>query len=205
MELFKAARACRRCPGMTGCAVLGVANGPVPARLLFVGEAPGRFGAGRTGVPFSGDEAGRRFEQLLESAGLTRAEAFITNAVLCLPLDASGRNRTPLRSELANCATHLARTIASVDPEFVVTLGATALAALARIGPHNLTLATSVARPAPWQGRTLIPLYHPGQRAQIHRPWPAQLADWRSLGDFLTCGADSERPSPLMVRAGTKH
>jgi uracil-DNA glycosylase family 4 len=187
MRVFEAARGCRRCPRVNGCAVLGPDNGPVPARLLFIGEAPGRLGAGRTGVPFSGDEAGRRFERLLSAAGLARADIFVTNAVLCLPLDAAGRNRTPLRSELVNCSTHLSATIALVDPEVVVTLGATALAAIARVEPHNLALATAVARPTAWWGRTLIPLYHTGQRAQIHRSWSAQLTDWQTLGESLSC------------------
>lgn len=194
MELFEAAHACRRCPSVSGCAVLGAANGPAPAPILFVGEAPGRLGAGRTGIPFSGDESGHRFEHLLAAAGLLRSSVFITNAILCLPLDAAGRNRAPLRSELANCATHLADTIAHVDPQIVVTLGATALGALTRIAPHNLKLATAVAQPVPWHERTLIPLYHPGRRAEIHRAWPTQLADWQALG-LITQKAQRARGS----------
>ena len=98
-----------------------------------LGEAPGRLGAGRTSVPFSGDESGRRFEKLLAAAGLRRADVFVSNALLCLPLDAAGRNRRPSAPELANCATHLEATLAAVRPRLVVTLGATALAALDRI------------------------------------------------------------------------
>jgi uracil-DNA glycosylase family 4 len=185
--IFDAARACRLCPSVVpGSAVLGVANGPAPCDILMLGEAPGRLGAGRTGVPFSGDESGRRFELLLAEAGLTRADVFVSNAILCLPLDAAGRNRRPSAPELANCGTHLEATLAAVHARLVVPLGATALAALERIEVHGLTLATAVATPHPWRGATLFPLYHPGRQAQLHRPWPQQLTDWRALAAAAT-------------------
>jgi DNA polymerase len=66
----------------------------------------------------------------------------------------------------------------------VVTLGAKALDALRRIEPHPYTLADA-GRPVPWRGRTLVPLYHPGPRALIHRPEPAQMEDFRRLGTLL--------------------
>src|SRR4051794_39073251 len=86
-------QACERCPRMAGRArVLGVANGSRRPRILFVAEAPGRFGGDRTGVPLHGDRSGAIFEALLAAAGLSRAEIFVTNAVLCNPRDPAGRN-----------------------------------------------------------------------------------------------------------------
>ncbi len=96
---------------------------------------------------------------------------FVTNAVLCLPLDARGNNRPPKRAERANCAAHLAATIDLVDPRLIVTLGATALAALRHVSPHGLALCTAASTPLPWNGRLLVPLYHTAQRAQVHRDW----------------------------------
>jgi uracil-DNA glycosylase family 4 len=148
---------------------------------MFVGEAPGRHGAGRSGVPFSGDESGRRFEELLTLAGLRREDVFVTNAVLCNPLDASGNNRRPLPREVRACLTHLRAQIEAVDPEIVVALGGVALDALGRIEPHCATLACA-GEPVPWIGRTLVALYHPGRRAIVHRSISAQEADWRALG-----------------------
>lgn len=181
---------------MPGSAVLGPANGPVPCRLMFIGEAPGRRGAARTQIPFSGDESGRRFELLLAAAGLDRGEVFITNAMLCLPLDAAGCNRTPRASELASCSANLSATLAAVSPELVVTLGAIALAACVRIEVHRLALASGVAQPAGWFGRTLIPLYHPGRQAQLHRPWDRQLEDWRKLGHLVRSSVAMTEPRP---------
>lgn len=169
---------CDHCPGTApGSGVPGA--GPANARFFFVGEAPGRLGAGRTGVPFLGDEAGRRFERLLATTGLTRSDVYVTNAVRCLPLDSAGRNRRPRPTEIAACAPWLAREIAAVDPTVVVALGAVALRALASIEPHSLALAADVATRNPWHGRTLIALYHPGARAALHRPWPLQVEDWK--------------------------
>ena len=180
MDLFEAAGNCRDCPGVVpGSAVLGIANGPIPCSVMFIGEAPGRLGAARTRVPFSGDESGRRFDALLASAGMARDRVFVTNAVLCLPLDAARRNRRPSTDEVSGCSRHLAATLDAVCPSIVVTLGAVALASLQRLEPHALSLSQDVALAAPWAGRTFIPLHHPGRQAQLHRPWAQQLEDWR--------------------------
>src|SRR5258707_1380878 len=94
-------RACRACPRMAGRRrVLGDANGPLRARAVLVGTAPGRYGAERTGIPFSGDRSGAALDVLLARAGLRRDDVFITNAVLCNPQDAGGRNDEPSAAEL---------------------------------------------------------------------------------------------------------
>ncbi|MFN8507571.1 MAG: uracil-DNA glycosylase [Dehalococcoidia bacterium] len=180
--LAAAAAACRRCERVRpGSAVMGPGNGPPGARWLFVGEAPGRRGAGRTGVPFSGDESGRRLELLLEASGLSRDQVFVTNAVLCLPLDDAGRNRRPSAGELRECVPWLVATLDLVAPATVVALGGTALAALGAIEPHGLRLRDAVGTRAAWRGSVLVPLYHPSRQAELHRPWAQQLADWRAL------------------------
>jgi uracil-DNA glycosylase len=191
--LTKAVQRCYACEGMSHCHVLGEVNGPADARVMFVGEAPGRHGAGRSGVPFSGDESGRRFEALLTVAGLRREEVFVTNAVLCNPLDASGNNRRPLPREVEACLGHLRGQIEAVDPEYVVALGGVALDALNRIEGHGMTLGSDCAEPRVWFGRTLVVLYHPGRRAVVHRRIPAQEADWRMVGEFVG--------DPRMVRS----
>jgi uracil-DNA glycosylase len=184
--LIEQVQACFACDSMAHCHTLGVTNGPPRARVLFVGEAPGRYGAGRSGVPFHGDESGRRFESLLAVAGLTRDDVFVTNAVLCNPLDASGRNRRPKASEVAQCGAFLRRQIEVVDPEVVVALGVVALEALGRIEAHGVTLRDACGRPVEWLGRRLVALYHPGRRALVHRDEASQREDWRRLGDLIS-------------------
>ena len=165
--------------------VLSVANGAPGAAVLFVGEAPGRLGAERTGVPFHGDRSGHRFEALLASVGWRRDRVFVTNAVLCNPRTPAGRNRPPSRQELANCRPHLLETVRVVDPHVVVALGQRALDALGALSPHGLTLAQP-AEPVLWlDGRFLLALYHPSPLALAHRPHEQQLADWRRLSAFV--------------------
>src|SRR5438445_9257741 len=111
--LVSEAAACVRCPAMCErTAVLSDLNGPIDARVMFIGEAPGRKGADRTRIPFSGDQSGRNFERFLSSIRLTRAEIFITSAALCNPRKPSGANRRPSADEISNCSDFLHRTIA---------------------------------------------------------------------------------------------
>src|SRR6266446_7497284 len=172
---------CSRCEAMCErSAVLSELNGPVDARIMFVGEAPGRKGADRTRIPFSGDQSGKNFDRFLASIGLSRAQIFITSAALCNPHTVSGANRTPSKTELENCSTFLGRTIQLVDPAIVITLGSVALAALRSIKPHDLILRESVARLHSWDGRVLVPIYHPSpQVLASHRREADQLQDYQ--------------------------
>ena len=112
LALSAEAAACVRCPAMCArAAVLTELNGPVDARVMFIGEAPGRKGADRTRVPFSGDQSGRNFDRFLESIELPRSQIFITSAALCNPRSASGANRRPSSTEIRNCSDFLTRTI----------------------------------------------------------------------------------------------
>ena len=184
--LVARAQACERCPRMAGrTRVLGPGNGAVDARVLFVGEAPGRFGGDRTAVPFHGDRSGATFAHLLATAGLERTAVFVTNAVLCNPRDAAGRNARPAPAELRNCSELLAAQLAVLDPPWVVALGHTALRALGLLAPHGVRLPRDLGWPAGWQGRRLVALYHPGPRALIRRPLAAQEEDYRRLAEWV--------------------
>jgi uracil-DNA glycosylase family 4 len=207
--LTASVQACTACERVLHSHVLGVTNGNPAASVMFVGEAPGRLGAGRTGVPFFGDESGRRFEEILLAAGLTRAEVFVTNAILCNPLDGLSRNRRPLISEVRRCLPFLRGQVLAVEPEVVVALGDVALLALGLIEPHSATLRGHCGSSMPWFGRILVPLYHPGRRSTVHRLDADQRADWQRLGEMLAerqlAGTMSkERPRPLSGAAGVK-
>jgi uracil-DNA glycosylase family 4 len=218
-ELARTARRCVAC-GRMKCSkrVIGHASGRLDAPVMFVGEAPGRLGADASSIPFHGDKAGDNFEGLLEQVGLSRYDCFITNAVLCNPRDDKGNNSTPSREELANCSIFLQRQIDLIQPSIVVTLGAQALQALRLIEPHDLSLAGGVRNKYAWYRRILIPLYHPGQRAMIHRSFFNQLVDYRFVAEtyrrlgqerrqaevrpnFGACGVSGPTTSPGVWRA----
>ncbi|HEY2961819.1 MAG TPA: uracil-DNA glycosylase [Pyrinomonadaceae bacterium] len=180
-ELASEAADCTRCPAMCGrSAVLSKLNGSPAARIMFIGEAPGRKGADRTRVPFSGDQSGANFDRFLASIGLRREQIFITSAALCNPRSDSGANRKPTQKELANCSDFLRRTIELIDPRVIVTLGSVALEALKRIQYHELNLKESAAQIHSWHDRTLVPIYHPSpQVLASHRREAEQLRDYQ--------------------------
>ena len=153
---------------------------------MFIGEAPGRQGGDRTRVPFSGDQSGRNFERFLASINLTRRSIFITNAVLCNPRTSSGANRKPTRREVSNCSAFLRRQIEVINPRVVVTLGAVSLAALRLVEYHHLSLREAVGQVHEWNGRLLVPVYHPSpQVLASHRREAEQLRDYKAIGRAL--------------------
>jgi DNA polymerase len=182
-ELVHEAATCTRCPQMCGrSAVMSSLNGPLNARVMFIGEAPGRKGADRTRVPFSGDQSGQNFDRFLASIELKREEIFITSAALCNPRSASGANRKPTTRELVNCSEFLKRALELINPAVVVTLGSVALDAVRRIHDHRLTLRNSAGKVQDWTGRILLPIYHPSpQVLASHRRELQQLADYKSV------------------------
>lgn len=185
-ELIAEATSCTVCPRMHGSQrVIGRACGRIDSPLMFIGEAPGRLGADASAIPFHGDKAGDNFERLLDQVGISRYDFFITNAVLCNPKDETGNNATPTRREVENCSFFLKRQIELVNPKIIVTLGAQALGALKLVTPHEIELSTGVRKAHSWYGRTLIPLYHPGQRAMIYRSFLNQLVDYQFIAETL--------------------
>jgi uracil-DNA glycosylase len=182
-DLLSEAASCRLCPAMCDrAAVLSELNGPIDARVMFIGEAPGRKGSDRTRTPFSGDQSGRNFEFFLQSINLGRQEIFITSAALCNPRKESGANRRPRVSELRNCSAFLRRTIDVIDPNIIATLGTAALDALKLLDHHDFNLRKDVGKIREWSGRLLVPLYHPSPQVLISsRDQHAQLRDYRAV------------------------
>jgi uracil-DNA glycosylase len=186
-RLVKDAATCTLCPAMCGrSAVLSERNGSSEARVMFIGEAPGRKGADRTRVPFSGDQSGANFDRYLDSINLTREEIFITSAALCNPRSESGANRRPTQKEIKNCSSFLRRTIEVVNPRVIVTLGSVALEALKRIQYHELNLKESAAQIQSWNNRVLVPIYHPSpQVLASHRREAEQLQDYQVVAKAI--------------------
>jgi len=194
-DLVESVQHCDLCPRLGARRkVLSSANGSMDSRVLFVAEAPGRLGADRTGVPLYGDN---NFEVLLGNIGWRREEVFITNAVLCNPKQENGNNGTPTQEEIANCSAYLEMVIALINPDVIVTLGTTALKALAMLSPHGIELRDGVAQTVPWRNTRLFPLYHPRPRAILHRSLAKQRSDFMLLSKIVHRDSLNERiPAP---------
>ena len=186
-RLAAEAASCHLCAAMCGrAAVLSELNGPLDARVMFIGEAPGRKGADRTRTPFSGDQSGQNFERFLASINLTRSEIFITSAALCNPRKASGANRRPTAGEVRNCSSFLRRTIELINPQVIVTLGGAALEALRLLDDHDFSLRNDAATIRRWNERLLVPLYHPSPQVLItSRKEAAQLRDYQVVAQAI--------------------
>lgn len=143
---------CTACPLAAGRRRVVVGSGPVPARLLLVGEAPGAQ-EDAAGVPFVG-RAGQLLDRLLTEAGLRRSQVAVTNVVKCRPPG----NRPPARLEVDTCRGWLTAQLAAVEPMVVVTLGGTATAWA--LGPGR-RLADVRGRTHTVEGRAVLPTYHP--------------------------------------------
>ncbi|HUR96889.1 MAG TPA: uracil-DNA glycosylase [Pyrinomonadaceae bacterium] len=186
--LYTEAQACRICLGLADkTAVLSELNGNLNPKVMFIGEAPGRVGADRTRRPFYGDKSGDNFQKLLDSIGLDRAEIFITSAVMCSPRSLTDANRKPLRSEIKNCSAYLIRVLDLIRPRVIATLGGVALEALSLIAYHEFRLKTHAGQIQHWNGRTILPLYHPSpQVIASQRGLDLQLRHFDVLASLIS-------------------
>ena len=126
-------------------------EGPVPSRVLLVGEAPGRR-EDDIARPFSG-VAGQYLDRILEEVGLPRSTIYITNSVRCRPPE----NRTPTRSEIKACSGFMQSELEIVNPEFVLVLGNVALQAIR--GTSGIMSKRGFATKE--NGRTVFATVHP--------------------------------------------
>ncbi|MEQ8781343.1 MAG: uracil-DNA glycosylase [Roseibium album] len=94
------------------------ADGSPDARLMFVGEAPGRD-EDLQGKPFVG-RSGQLLDRMLTAIGLDRSSAYIANVVPWRPPG----NRTPTPQETEICKPFIKRQIELVNPDVLVFLGA---------------------------------------------------------------------------------
>lgn len=107
---------CRNCglwKGAVNVCVWG--DGPSDAKVVAIGEAPGEAEA-KTGKPFMG-RSGKLLRGELAAAGLN--DVYITNVVKCRPPD----NRDPTPEEIKACRPYLDEELATIKPEYVLTLG----------------------------------------------------------------------------------
>lgn len=140
---------CRLCTARTR-AVPGEGN--PHARLMFIGEGPGRD-EDLTGRPFVG-RAGQLLDKMIAAIGLSREEVYIANVVKCRP----PQNRAPEMDEVAACMPYLRAQVGLIRPQVIVLLGSSALGAI--LGPeHRITRERGA-----WlerKGVFFMPTFHP--------------------------------------------
>ena len=106
-------------------------EGSPTAKLMFFGEAPGGD-EDKSGHPFWG-RAGQVFNSLLEEAGLSCDQVWISNTAKCRPTKGEGRrvtNRPPLAPEIKACAIWRTGELDIIKPRFICCLGSVAAKAI---------------------------------------------------------------------------
>lgn len=174
---------CQRCPlgQLRQRVVFG--RGPLDAKVMMVGEAPGKE-EDLGGEPFIGP-AGKKFDALLAEVGLDRSQLWITNTCLCRPVSTieGKENRAPLVGEIRACSIRLAQEIAIVRPEVIVVCGNTPLFAFT--GLKSITKHRGwqpVPEGSPKLYATLHPaslLYGSAEQKQLKYQW--LLEDWLNI------------------------
>ncbi len=162
-----------------GCALKATAKslcfyrGADRARLMLIGEAPGRE-EDLEGRPFVG-RAGQLLDKMLTAAGLSEADVHITNVVYWRPPG----NRTPTPQEVLICQPFLERQIELVAPEIILLLGGVAAKAVLDVSEgimrvrgkwHEATLGRHTAR--------VLATLHP---AFLLRTPAAKRLAWRDI------------------------
>ena len=144
---------CTRCKLCKGRRKLVFGEGFSGARLVFVGEAPGRE-EDIEGRPFVG-EAGRLLTKIIENGmGIGRKDVYICNVIKCRPPN----NRDPEKDEIETCLPFLGEQIRIINPEVICTLGR--IAAQALLG-KDFHMTQERGQWFSYSGIPVMPTFHP--------------------------------------------
>lgn len=148
-ELLKDARCCKRCDLYKYATQTVFGEGPLDARIVFVGEQPGDQ-EDLAGRPFVGP-AGAVFDAALEKAGIDRSSVYVTNAVKHFKFVLRGKRRIhnkPDAGQIEACRWWIEHERELIRPAVTVALGATAarslvgkLVTISKVRGEPLTLA----------------------------------------------------------------
>jgi len=175
-KLAKQIRACTKCELHRSRKNAVPGEGPAHAEIMFIGEGPGAR-EDEQGRPFVG-ASGKFLDQLLEQAGVTRADVWITNVVKCRPPG----NRAPMPDEAATCKPFLEREIAIVQPAVIVVLGNTAMKNLldTREGITRMR-----GRFLDYKGIKVMPTFHPAYLLRDPSKKRETWEDLKKVRDYL--------------------
>ena len=149
-------------------------EGPLNAKVMFVGQAPGRFeDAG--GRPFIGT-SGKLLDMLMGKAGLRRSQVYITSVVQFFPPG----NRMPDEDEVATCRRFLIRQIGIVKPKVVVLLGS--LAAMELCGEKEVMKKHGSLVEGAY---TYFITLHPAAAVRMKKRLPIVESDFKKLREIV--------------------
>lgn len=146
-------RACRKCTAIVGYRQQTVfGDGPLRPTVCFMGEAPGAD-EDRTGKPFVG-KAGQLLTKIINAMKLRREDVYILNALKCRP----PQNRTPVNDEIDNCRHFVEEQLDTLQPKFIVCLGAVAVRSILQT---DLPIGRLRGKFYQYRGARVVVTYHP--------------------------------------------
>lgn len=190
-QIAKEVSVCTKCPLHYSRKHAVPGEGPVHAKIMFIGEGPG-FYENEQGRPFVG-AAGKFLDELLERINLKRSDVFITNVVKCRP----PRNRDPEPAELEACDDYLERQIQAINPKVIVTLGRYSMG---RFLP-NAKISQIHGQASQVNGRLVVAMYHPAAALHQLSLRPIIEADFLRLPEYI---AKAEN-LPRQIEEGAEH
>ena len=152
-ELREAIGDCRRCKLWSGRTHLVFGVGNPKARLMFIGEGPGRD-EDLQGEPFVGRAGQLLTDIITKGMGLKREDVYIANVVKCRPPE----NRNPEPDEVASCEPFLKKQIDLVRPEIIIALGKFAVQMLLQ---SKVAITKLRGNWHSYHGIKLMPTFHP--------------------------------------------
>ena len=173
---------CRKCALCETRTQTVFADGAPTARLLLVGEAPGRDEDAQ-GIPFVG-RAGQLLNKMLAAIDLKREDVYICNVLKCRPPE----NRTPLPEEVERCLPYLEQQIALIRPSLICALGLSAAQALLRT---KSSMTSMRGRVFEFRGVRLIPTYHPAALLRNPALKRDAWADLQQVRELLRSGGNA--------------
>jgi DNA polymerase len=152
-------------------------EGDENARILFVGEAPGRV-EDEKGMPFVG-HSGKLLDRMLAAVGLNRNEGiFITNIIKCRPPN----NMDPVEEQQKACSVYLKRQIELIDPKIIICLGR--IAAYNLLGPEY-RVTKDHGRIQERDGVYVMGMFHPAALLRSNQYKEEAFKDFLILKEFL--------------------
>lgn len=173
--------ACTRCRLSAGRTNLVFGVGNADARLMFIGEGPGRD-EDMQGIPFVG-RAGQLLTKIIEAMKMRREDVYIANIVKSRP----PQNRAPAPDEVKECLPFLIRQVEIIQPRVIVCLGS--IAAQNFLGTEE-KISRLRGHLQEWRGIPVMPTYHP---AFLLRNPEAKKPVWEDMQKVMELlkGSDS--------------
>jgi uracil-DNA glycosylase len=166
---------CKKCPLWKTRKNAVPGEGPVNAKVILVGQAPGAM-EDLKGVPFCG-RSGKFLDNLLKIAGIDRKNIFITSPIKCFP----PKNRKPKKEEIKACSPYLKKQIEIINPKYFILLGEVAFSVFFSSQKLKYFRGKLIKK----DGKFYFPTYHPAAGLRFPKIKKVLEGDFRRLKKVL--------------------